>query len=346
MIVIGADPHKPNHAWRGRKPQPASCWAADGGGVGRRARAGVELGRGRSTASGSGRSRTAGTCLGGWSVSWSRAGSGSCGWRRADGRRSALERGAASPIRSTRWRSRGRRCGRGSRRFPAALLDERALEIKLLLDHRDDLVAARTGDPGPVALAPARSVARVDDPGRRARPDEWLDRLGRRLARPSRGRVCGSRGELVVQIRARARGRELEREIAGAGRQHRPELLELPGCGPLTAAKLIAETAGAERFHTDAQFARPPGSLRSRSARGAATAIASTAAATANSIARCTASPSTAAATTPTRPNTSPANKPKGKTAWKPCAASNATLPAASTDSSPTPPGPLTSPRP
>jgi len=36
-------------------------------------------------------------------------------------------------------------------------------------------------------------------------------------------------------------------------------LLELPGCGPLTAAKLIAEIAGADRFRTDAKLARHAG---------------------------------------------------------------------------------------
>jgi transposase len=38
-----------------------------------------------------------------------------------------------------------------------------------------------------------------------------------------------------------------------------PALIELPGCGPLTAAKLLAETAGAERFASEAQLARIPG---------------------------------------------------------------------------------------
>jgi hypothetical protein len=38
-----------------------------------------------------------------------------------------------------------------------------------------------------------------------------------------------------------------------------PELLTLHGCGALTAAKLIAETAGAKRFATDAKFARLAG---------------------------------------------------------------------------------------
>ena len=38
-----------------------------------------------------------------------------------------------------------------------------------------------------------------------------------------------------------------------------PQLLELAGCGALTAAKIIAETAGVERFSSDAKLARLAG---------------------------------------------------------------------------------------
>ena len=40
---------------------------------------------------------------------------------------------------------------------------------------------------------------------------------------------------------------------------HSPQLLAETGCGPLTAAILIGQTAGVERFATDAQFARIAG---------------------------------------------------------------------------------------
>lgn len=35
-----------------------------------------------------------------------------------------------------------------------------------------------------------------------------------------------------------------------------PTLLELPGCGPLSAAKIVGEVAGASRFKSKAAFAR------------------------------------------------------------------------------------------
>ena len=44
-----------------------------------------------------------------------------------------------------------------------------------------------------------------------------------------------------------------------AGRKLAPQLLAERGCGPLTAAKLIGEIAGADRFATDAKLARTGG---------------------------------------------------------------------------------------
>jgi len=51
----------------------------------------------------------------------------------------------------------------------------------------------------------------------------------------------------------------LEREITALVKAQAPELLELAGCGSLTAAKLLAETAGVGRFASDAKLARIAG---------------------------------------------------------------------------------------
>ena len=59
--------------------------------------------------------------------------------------------------------------------------------------------------------------------------------------------------ELTQTIRA------LEAEIAELVAQIAPQLLTEPGFGPLTAAKLVGEIAGAERFATDAKLARAAG---------------------------------------------------------------------------------------
>jgi transposase len=48
-------------------------------------------------------------------------------------------------------------------------------------------------------------------------------------------------------------------ELRALVRAQRPRLLHETGCGALIAAALIARTAGAERFATNAQFARQTG---------------------------------------------------------------------------------------
>jgi hypothetical protein len=52
---------------------------------------------------------------------------------------------------------------------------------------------------------------------------------------------------------------ELESEIAEPVAQVAPQLLHEPGFGSLTAAKLVGEIAGADRFATDAKLARAAG---------------------------------------------------------------------------------------
>jgi transposase len=66
--------------------------------------------------------------------------------------------------------------------------------------------------------------------------------------------------ELVRQIAAgTTRIRELESELAKLVASYAPQLPAERGCGPLTAAKLIGEIAGAERFTTDAKLAGTSG---------------------------------------------------------------------------------------
>ena len=66
--------------------------------------------------------------------------------------------------------------------------------------------------------------------------------------------------ELLVRCREiTVRANELEREITSLVKTHAPALLEIPGCGPLTAAKIVAETAQVDRFPTEGHFARYAG---------------------------------------------------------------------------------------
>lgn len=144
--------------------------------------------------------------------------------------------------------------------LPAAYLDEDAMQVKLLLDHREDLVKARSEDQcrlrwhlhdlWPELEIPAGALDRI----------VWLNRIARKLARAEQAtRVLIAR-ELVTETRRRTRRvNELEREIGVLVKAQAPQLLELEGCGALTAAKLIAETAGAEHLGSDAKFARLAG---------------------------------------------------------------------------------------
>ena len=136
------------------------------------------------------------------------------------------------------------------------------MEIRLLCDYRETLVNERTRlinrlrinlvilDPELEASIPSRELGY---PGQR-------QRVVRRLrAMPQTARVRVAR-EQVKRIGVLTReADELKRELRDLVAAHRPELLAETGRGPLTAAILIGQTAGAERFHSDAHFARMAG---------------------------------------------------------------------------------------
>ena len=144
--------------------------------------------------------------------------------------------------------------------LPVAVLEGASREIRLLLDHREDLVAERTRmqqrlrwhlhELEPELEIPAGALDRVS----------WLRWVTARLAaceQTVQTRICA---ELVDRITTLTRReRELERELAARVAVDAPALLELPGCGVLTAAKLVGEIAGASRFPSDAQLAMHAG---------------------------------------------------------------------------------------
>jgi transposase len=150
----------------------------------------------------------------------------------------------------------------GVETLPAAYLDERALEIRLLVDHRNGLVKERTREQNRLRwhlleLCPHLEAA---IPSGALDRDCWLDRVARTLAKlPPTARRRLAR-EQVRRIRELTRAvKALERELAALVKAQRPQLLAESGCGVLTAATLIARTAGAERFATDGHFARQAG---------------------------------------------------------------------------------------
>jgi transposase len=144
--------------------------------------------------------------------------------------------------------------------LPAATLDGPERDVRLLVDHRDDLVAERTR-----AQNRLRWHLHELDPGNEPGPRSLdravvLDALERDLA-AAPGTVGRLARELVVRIRAlTVTINEVEREIGRLVAGLAASLLELVGCGPLTAAKLVGETAGVGRFRSAAAFARHNGS--------------------------------------------------------------------------------------
>jgi transposase len=174
----------------------------------------------------------------------------------AGARRSARERGKSDAIDALAVA----RAALRERELPIAVLEGRSREIRLLLDHREDLVVERTRiqqrlrwhlhELNPELELPAGCLDRRC----------WLERIGRRLARLEQTvqvRICR---ELVRRCRELSlRVRELERELAALVAIEAPALLELPGCGVLTAAKLLGEIAGSDRFANEARLAMHAG---------------------------------------------------------------------------------------
>jgi transposase len=133
-------------------------------------------------------------------------------------------------------------------------------ELKLLVDHRDDLVAERRRCQQRLRWHLHELEPRLAVPLGALDRSIWLDRLGRRLARGEQTTQVRIARELLGRCRALSRGIvALERELQARTQTLAPRLLELAGCGPLSAAKLLCEIGPIDRFRSDAQLARHAG---------------------------------------------------------------------------------------
>jgi transposase len=157
-----------------------------------------------------------------------------------------------------------RRAGRTALREPDLSRprpDERIYrEIKLLVDHRDDVVDQRRRTQqrlrwhlfqlDPTLVVPLRMLAR----------SSHLERVSRWLARQQQDLQVRLARELVSNCRSLNRAiTELDQELELRTKETAPALLELPGCAAITAAKLLAEIGPVNRFKSDAQLARHAG---------------------------------------------------------------------------------------
>ena len=143
--------------------------------------------------------------------------------------------------------------------LPLARLDGPDRDLRLLGDHRETLVAERTRainrlrwylhELDPSWEPKARSLDRL------AILDQVLVRLELltgTVARLARGLLERCRA-LTQQII------ELTTEITTLVTDMAPSLIAIPGCGAITAAKILGETAGVDRFRSKDAYARHNG---------------------------------------------------------------------------------------
>lgn len=140
--------------------------------------------------------------------------------------------------------------------LPVAELDGPTREVKLLVDHRRDLVAERTRvhnrlrwhlhEIDPTLHVPSRGLRRYCVLSELAVTLQKFDGVVARLARDLVDRAR----QLTQQINA------LEVELRPIVRQLAPSLLAVPGCGVLGAAMILGETAGVHRFRNKDAYAR------------------------------------------------------------------------------------------
>lgn len=143
--------------------------------------------------------------------------------------------------------------------LPAAEHDEGSRELRLLVDRREDLVKHRTAtvnrllwrvhELDPSMAPPARSLDLAKHQQRLLAQLEDLEGIVAELALDELADVI----ELTGRINA------LHRRIGALVRKAAPALVAMPGCGELTAAKIVGEVAGIARFRSEAAFARHTG---------------------------------------------------------------------------------------
>jgi transposase len=144
--------------------------------------------------------------------------------------------------------------------LPVAILDGVERDVRLLVDHREDLVVERTRIVQRLRWHLHELMPGDEPPARGLDRKHVLASLETRLA-DIPGTVARIARELLVRVRELTGAIDtLEREIAALTSVQAPTLLGLQGCGALTAAKLVGEVAGIGRFRSRAAFARHNGS--------------------------------------------------------------------------------------
>jgi len=142
------------------------------------------------------------------------------------------------------------------RDLPVAELDGPAREVKLLSDHRRDLVVQRTRIASQVRWFLHELDPDLVVPSRGMRRQCVVAELEARL-RGFDGVVARLTRELLIRcVELNRQINRLEAELRHLVRTLAPSLLAIPGCGVLSAAVIIGETAGVHRFRDKDAYAR------------------------------------------------------------------------------------------
>jgi len=176
----------------------------------------------------------------------------------ADSRRRARGRGKSDSIDALAVARAALREGLDA--LPAAHLDGPELDLRLLVDHRERLVRQRVAINNTLQWHLHDLWPELRLPGSSLFYGNWGPRVARRLARTEQTMRVRIARDQLRRIRELSQTiKTLEAEIADLVATIAPHLLTEPGFGPLTAAKLVGEIAGAERFTSDAKLARAAG---------------------------------------------------------------------------------------
>lgn len=139
--------------------------------------------------------------------------------------------------------------------LPIARLEGKSRELKLLVDHREDLVGERTRIQNRLLAHLHELEPGWEIPASGLTRRVVLKEVTRRLEKHP-GVVAEIARDLVERLAELTTSvNQYQRRIELLARELAPSLLALPGCAGLTAAKLVAETADVRRFHSKEAFA-------------------------------------------------------------------------------------------
>lgn len=144
--------------------------------------------------------------------------------------------------------------------LPRASHDADARACKLLTDRRDALVKMRTATINSVLWRVHELDPEYEIPVKGLVLTKHQQGLQRWLSGlPSSVVVELAMDELTDIIALTVRINTLQKRLTALAAQRAPQVMAIPGCAGLTAAKLVGEIGGIERFHSEAALARHAG---------------------------------------------------------------------------------------